>query len=433
MKALYNLFFILFSLLYLPYFLLKGKYHRDMKQRFGVFDKGTFTDISGSRPVWVHAVSVGEMKTAQSLISKIRQTAPSKRFVISNVTQTGHRIALSVAGPKDKVIYFPLDLSFIVRGLVGRLKPSLFVSIETEIWPNLITELADKRVPIAVVNGRISPASYRNYSIIRPVMRSILDKVTLFCMRTEQDAARIKALGASSENVHVTGNMKFDGVFSKDDGRQQEWRPVRDKDIWLKRPAELFIAGSTHRGEDGRILRSYKELKRSHPNLTLLIAPRHIERIGEIEGLTRRMGLNAVRMSEVEKKDRGGDGRDGGADTVFLLDSVGHLSLLYDLATVVFMGGSLVPHGGQNFIEPAARSKPVITGPYVHNFRYACDLFIRKDAIRIVRSYGELLDSLQTLLDDEKMRKSMGERAEKVVKDNVGSAEKTVRLMQRYL
>jgi len=430
MRLLYNIFFIIFAVFYLPYFLLKGKYHKDIWQRFGIFDKETFTDIAASRPVWVHAVSVGEMRTAEGLINKIRSFSPSKRFVISNVTQTGHKIAVSVARKGDMVIYFPIDLSFVVRKLLRSIDPSLFIVIETEIWPNLLTELANKKVPIVLMNGRISPNSFRNYRLIKAVMRRVLDKITLFSMRTEADAGRIKALGAPADRVHVTGNMKFDSVFFKEQEGSDEWSPIRNKRAWLKESSQLIIAGSTHRGEDGKILRSYSALKKSHPDLALLIAPRHIERANEISDLTRELGFGVIRMSDVE---RGVLGSAGDRGPVYLLDSIGHLSSLYKLATIVFMGGSLIPHGGQNFIEPAAYAKPIITGHYVHNFKSACELFASNNAIEIVHSDDELLHSLETLLADGEKRKAMGERAKKVVSENVGSTDRNIELIRQYL
>ncbi len=428
MRLFYNIGFIVFALLYLPYFLLRGKYHKGVWQRFGIFDKDAFKDISASGPVWVHAVSVGEMMTAEGLIDRMRRLYPSKRFVISTVTETGNRIALSSAREGDMVIYFPIDLSFVVRKLAGRINPSLFIAIETEIWPNLFTELAEKKVPIVLMNGRISPKSFRNYRIVRPVMRNILDKAALFCMRTDADAERIKALGAPAERVRVTGNMKFDNVLLKNEKGPDEWPPIRNKGTWLKDASRLIIAGSTHRGEEIRILRSYKALRKDHPGLALLIAPRHIERTNEVSGLTRESGFSAIRMSEVER----GAARVS-EDSVFLLDSIGHLGSLYELATIVFMGGSLIPHGGQNFIEPAAFAKPVITGPYVHNFKSVCELFASSDAIEIVRSDDELLGSLRTLLADDEKRKGMGERAKKLVFGSAGSTDRNIDLIKRFL
>lgn len=433
MRFLYNIFFVIFAVFYLPYFLLKGKYHKDLRQRFGIFDRDAFTDISSSAPLWVHAVSVGEMKTAEGLMKRIRSRYPSKRFVISNVTQTGHGIAASSAGESDMVIYFPVDLSFVVRRLVRLIKPSLFIAIETEIWPNLITELNAKSVPVVLVNGRISGRSFRNYKLIKRMIRPVLDKISLFCMRTEADALRIKELGAFPEKVHVTGNMKFDGVLSKSEGGPDVWPPIRNKKAWLGGSSKLMIAGSTHRGEDASILRSFKELKKEHPDLSLLIAPRHIERSDEVSALTKEAGLDVIKMSEVEKRCTQDTASACSGNSVFLLDSIGHLSSLYELATVVFMGGSLVPHGGQNFIEAAAYAKPVITGPFVHNFKSACELFVSNDAIEIVRSGDELLSSLRGLLSDDGKRKAMGQRAREVVLANIGSTDRNISLMEQYL
>lgn len=436
MRILYDIFFIIFAIFYLPYFLLKGKYQKDFLQRFGIFNKDVFTHIAPDRPVWLHAVSVGEMKAAESLMAKIRGLFPSKRFIISNITQTGHRIAVSVARKEDAVIYFPLDLSFVVKKLVKLINPSLFIAIETEIWPNLITELAHKNIPIVLINGRISPRSFRNYRLIKPVIRNILRKITLFCMRTERDADRIKELGAPADRVNVSGNMKFDTVLIKDEKETAKWPPIKNKGLWLLESSTLIIAGSTHRGEDGKILRSYKILKRDNPDLTLLIAPRHIERTNEISALIEQSGFSAVKISEVEKRCTNPTSDITtvyDSNSVFILDSIGHLGSLYKLATVVFMGGSLISRGGHNFIEPATYAKPVITGPYVHNFKDMCELFANNDAIEIVHNDNELVNSLRKLLSDEDRRKAMGEKAKKVVFDNIGSTDRNISLIKKFL
>ncbi|GAG09261.1 unnamed protein product, partial [marine sediment metagenome] len=267
------------------------------------------------------------------------------------------------AGGEDLVIYFPVDLSFVVRKMVKLINPAIFIAIETEIWPNLITELYQKKVPIALVNGRISPNSFRNYSLMKPIIRGILNKITLFCMRTESDAERIKELGAPVDRLKVTGNMKFDSVFLKNDEKSTEqWFPIENRGLWLGDSSKLIIAGSTHRGEDSEILKSYKALKGDFPELRLLIAPRHTERSNEIDALIKKSGFKAVRMSEIEKSGYAAKGKSTVYDnsSVFILDSMGRLSSLYEFATIVFMGGSLVPHGGQNFIEPAMHSKPIV-------------------------------------------------------------------------
>ena len=436
MRFIYDIFFIVFAIFYLPYFLLKGKYHRHYLQRLGIFDKDTFLRIAPKRPIWLHAVSVGEMKTAADFIAKMRKSFPSKRFVISNITKTGHDIATSVAKEEDIVIYFPMDLSFVVRRLVEFINPSLFIAIETEIWPNLITELYAKNIPIVLMNGRISPNSFRNYRLIRPIMRRILSKITLFCMRTERDAEKIKKLGASVDRVKVTGNMKFDSVFVKDENKIEEWPPFTNKSTWLPESSKFIIAGSTHRGEDDKILESYKALKKDFSKLKLLIAPRHIERAAEIGALVEKSGFKAVRISDIEEKCagvKGGTTAVWGDNSIFILDSIGRLRSLYKLATVVFMGGSLVPHGGQNFIEPAVYAKPIVTGPYLDNFKDMSELFARNSAMEIVHNEDELADSLRGLLSDEDKCNAMGERAKRIVFDNIGSTDRNISLIRKFL
>lgn len=425
MQILYNIFFILFAIAYFPYFLIKRKGNKGFLQRLGIFDKELLRGVADNRPIWIHAVSVGEMKTIEGLISRIRTLFPSKRLVISNITRAGRDVALSIAGRSDIVIYLPLDISFIVRKVIRLVNPSAFIIIETEIWPNLITELYAKKVPIVLMNGRLSPKSFRRYNIIKPVMKNILEKITLFAMRTKDDAERIMALGAPHERVKITGDMKFDMIYKSGEDNKAQWFPIERRNLWLGDSAKLIIAGSTHRGEDAKILKSFKAINKDFRDTSLLIAPRHVERTNEISSLVEKFGFKPVKMSEVVS------GRDVHSDRncVFILDSVGYLKLLYQLATVVFMGGSLVPHGGHNFAEPAAYAKPIITGPFVHNFKDMSEIFIKEQALEMVRDVDELENSLKRLVSSEKICKLMGENARKVVLDNVGSTERNCLLI----
>lgn len=394
-------------------------------QRLGIFAKDELRGIADNRPIWIHAVSVGEMKASEGLINRMRTLFPSKRLVISNVTKTGHDIALSMAGRNDLVIYLPLDISFIVRKVINLINPSVVIIIETEIWPNLITELYAKKIPVVLMNGRISQKSFKNYSIIKPVIKGILGKIALFAMRTKDDASRMTALGAPSERIKITGNMKFDMIYKSSEDINRQWFPIERRNLWLSDPEKLIIAGSTHRGEEAKVLKSFKALRKDFAEARLLIAPRHIERADEVAALTEKFGFRPVKMSAIiAEKDAHSD-----RNNVFILDSIGYLKPLYQLATVVFMGGSLIPHGGHNFVEPAVYAKPIITGPFVHNFKDMSELFIKENALETVKDEEGLERSLKRLMSDERLRRSMGESARKVVLDNVGSTERNCLLI----
>lgn len=425
MQILYNIFFIIFAIAYLPYFLIKRKGNKGFLQRLGIFGKDEFRDIAGNGPIWIHAVSVGEMKASEVLINRIRALFPSKRFVISNITKTGHDMAKSLAGKNDLVIYLPLDISFIVRKVISLINPFVVIIIETEIWPNLIAELYAKKIPVVLMNGRISQKSFKNYSIIKPVMRNILSEITLFAMRTKDDAARIIALGAHPEKVKITGNMKFDMICKTSGDINKQWFPIEHRNLWLVDSAKLIIAGSTHRGEEAKVLKSFKAVKKKFAEARLLIAPRHVERTDEIAALIEKFGFNPVRMSEIVA----GKDMHSNDNNVFILDSTGYLKPLYQLATVVFVGGSLIPHGGHNFVEPAAYAKPIITGPFVHNFKDMFELFVRENALEAVKDEEGLECSLKRLISDERLQRSMGESARKVVLDNAGSTERNCLLV----
>ncbi len=259
--------------------------------RLGIFPQSAINKIKHRKVIWLHTVSVGEAQAADNLVKNLKREYSDFCLVISTVTKTGNKIAQKLIGIQDLVIYFPLDISFIVKRVISAIKPKLFIIAETEIWPNLIINLAKKGVPIALVNGRVSNNSFRGYKIIRPFLSRVLQSFSLFCMQTKEDAQRIVELGADRDKVKVTGNMKFDVQLSAISCRLSA--------LGLSEEEKLFIAGSTHRGEEEIALQVYKELIKNYPNLRLLIAPRHIERTTEVEKLILRFGFKAQRVSQL--------------------------------------------------------------------------------------------------------------------------------------
>ena len=268
MFIIYDLIFLVFALLWLPVYLCKRKFHQGFRMRLGILPE----DLELNQPIWLHAVSVGEVMATRKVIAELRVTYPDKKFLVSTVTPTGNKIAKGIARPSDFVSYLPLDLSFIVRYVVDRIKPSLFVIMETEIWPNLISYLYRKNIPIILVNGRISNRSFGGYRIIKFLFKPLLNKINLFCVQTKVDAERFLRLGVPQEKIKITGNMKFDIADLKKD-----YTDYRLK-LGLDAQERLLVAGSTHPGEEEVILSIYKELLRDFPDLQLLIAPRHPER-----------------------------------------------------------------------------------------------------------------------------------------------------------
>lgn len=388
--------------------------------RMGIFPKGF---LKKSNPIWIHAVSVGEVNAVKSLIRELRKEYPEKNLVISTVTETANTIAKLLVEDDDRAIFLPLDLSFIIKRVIRKIRPSLFIIAETEIWPNLIWRLEREKVPIILVNGRISDQSFKGYKIVRFLLKGILRKISLFCMQTERDKKRILSLGVLKEKVFLTGNMKFDTIDYRD--FEEDYRDYRQK-LDLKSTEELIVAGSTHPGEEEIILEVYEKLSVDFPSLKLLIAPRHPERAGNIAVLAIKHGFNPVRISQLTNQPTG-------QKIIFILDTIGKLISFYAISTVIFVGGSLVKRGGHNILEPAFFRKPIIFGPYMFNFRDICDLFLSNKAAIKVDNKQELFEEVKNLLDNPSEKEELGKRARILILENQGAVEKNISLIRSLI
>lgn len=423
MPIFYDLIFFFVSLFYLPVYLLRGKFHRGFFARLGILPKG----LELERPIWIHAVSVGEAIMMRPLLEKLRQEFPGKKFVISTVTVTGNRIARGLAQEKDFVTYLPLDFSFIVRRVIGRVNPSLFIIAETELWPNLISCLKQKKIPIVVVNGRISDGSFKGYRCIRFLLSPFLNKVTKFLVQSERDCQRLCALGVKKENVLATGNMKFDASLEGAGyaGVKEEDQGLRQK-LGLPAEEKLIVAGSTHPGEEKAVLLAFNKLSAKYQGrLRLLIAPRHPERAKEVARLASGLGSNTVFISQIEHT--------AGPTAVFILDTVGQLMHYYAIADIVFMGGSLVKKGGHNILEPALFAKPILFGRYMFNFRDIADLFLQNHAAILLQGKEELPLKLRFLLDNPALRSQLGNSARQLVMNNQGAAARNLQVIKELM
>ena len=358
----------------------------------------------------------------KGLVLELRKAFPGKKLIISTVTPTGNKIAETLSLEGDLVTYLPLDLSFIVRRVIKKIRPCLFVIAETELWPNLIQVLHDQHIPMAVVNGRISDGSYKGYHLIKAFLRSTLRVVDLFCVQSQRDRERLIALGATADKVKVAGNMKFDLKIGAQDGPRGVL--YRDK-LGLSSKDKLLIAASTHFGEEEIILEIYFELLKQHKDLRLLIVPRHPERSDEVDKLVVKSGLKGLRISLISQRPAGLDYR-----PVFILDTVGELMQYYAIADIVFVGGSLVKTGGHNILEPGALGKPVLFGPQMFNFRDIADLFIENQAGIRVNNKEELLSAIRGLLDDPGKAAELGRRALELISCNQGATQRTLDLIK---
>ena len=371
---------------------------------------------------WIHAVSVGEAIAAAPLVEGLRRRWPALPLVVSTVTETGARVVRQRFTGLASHRYLPLDFPGASRRVIASIRPAFFVGMETELWPNLLRTLAARGVPAMVANGRLSDRSFRRYRLVRGAMRRVLADVSVFGMQSDEDARRVIALGATPERVVVTGNVKHEALPD----------PAGAADLWRRlaglAPRQMvWIAGSTHRGEEGGVLDAHVAARATRPDLALIIAPRHPERVGEVISLVTARGFTAVRRSELPGAvpDR--------ATTVIVLDTVGELAQLYSIADVVFVGGSLAPFGGHNMLEPAARAKPVLFGPHTTNFRDAATLLLDSEGGRLVHDSRELGVELIRLLDDPLLRATSGEKAHAAVAAQHGAVGLTLELIERYL
>ncbi len=397
--------------------LTRGKYRRGIRERLG----GAAPWHGAAAPLWLHAVSVGEVMAAAPLARLLVGRHPDVPLLASTTTETGRAVAEQRI-PAARFVFFPLDFGWSVRRALRALRPRAVLLTETELWPNFLAACATAGIPAVVVNGRISPRSFPRYRLIRPWFRLVLRDVRLFCMQSAADAERILALGAPTERVTVTGNLKYDLPALE----QAMDRDAIRAGLALPAACRLVVAGSIHRGEDEPVLEAYRAAAASRPELCLLLAPRHPERLDEVERAAARAGVACVRRSRLP----GDAPRPGGA---ILLDTMGELARLYSVASVVFVGGSLIPHGGQNILEPAAYGRPVLHGPHMGNFAEMRDLFQAARAAVEVADGRSLSKALQALLDDPAEADRMGRAGRAIVEAQRGATARTADLVGALL
>jgi 3-deoxy-D-manno-octulosonic-acid transferase len=428
---LYDILFHGFFVATLPYVIYKAitteKYRDGIGERFGHFKREKLAHLAGNGPgVWIHAVSVGETKAAMPLLKAIREARPEARILFSTTTRTGQAVARSEGQACiDALVYLPLDFSWAVKNIINEFNPSIFIVVEKEVWPNLYKTLNERSVPIVVVNGVISERSYGRFMRFRFFFGQIFSTIGFYCASSPSDMKRAVALGVKKDHAIVTGNLKFD---QKPAGKCAITKGLKTA-LGLVTGEILFVAGSTHGGEEEVILSAFKEALKEHPGLRLAIAPRHPERFAEVEGLIKKSGLSYKKRSSKGRASKGIK-----KSEVFLLDTMGELLCLYELAHITFVGGSLVPDiGGHNLLEPAGLGRPVLFGPYVHTAAAMAELLREAHGGVMVRDGRELSKKLKELSADDAARKTMGDAAHKVVEDNRGALDKTLKIIQGFL
>jgi len=409
----------------LPYWLYQivrhGKYRTGFAERVGkVPARLTAGDSAGpKRVIWVHAVSVGEVLAVSGLVEEMRQQFPRHRVVVSTTTDTGQALARKRFG-EENVFYFPMDFAFAIRSFLQALRPELVVLAETEFWPNFLRLAQASGARIAVVNGRISDRSWPNYKRFRWALRRVLEHVDLFLAQTQEDGARLQSIGAEAARVRVTGNLKFDGSLPAPPPIVESLRQA----LTAEGAGPVLVCGSTVEDEEPPLLKAFENVRVGHPRAVMILAPRRPERFDEVAILLQQLGIPLWRRSRWQ-----GETLAGG---VLLVDSIGELAALYALADVAFVGGSLVPRGGHNIIEPAQHGVAIVVGNHTENFRDIVGLFQSRDAVRIV-GLAELPLTLMHLLADDTERRELGRRAEEAMRSQMGATARTLEALKSLL
>jgi 3-deoxy-D-manno-octulosonic-acid transferase len=422
MYVLYSTLLGAALILSLPYWIYQmlrhGKYGLGFFQRLGRVP--LHLSRTDQPTIWIHAVSVGEVLAVSGLIYQLRVRLPGYRIVVSTTTDTGQKLARDRFGAKN-VFYFPIDLGFAIRPYLDALRPQLIVIAETEFWPNFLRLAKSAGARIVVVNARISDRSWRGYRRLHWWLPKVIQNVDLFLAQTQDDSRRLIDIGAPGSRVAVTGNLKFDLQLTQPPPVMAN---LRDS-FRATGAAPILVFGSTADDEEERmLLQAFQSILASHPHATMILAPRHPERFAAVAALLESLGIHFLRRSLW-----GGEPLAGG---VLLLDTIGELSAIYGLADVAFVGGSLVPKGGHNIIEPARHGVAIVVGNHTENFRDIIGLFQSRDALRVVGP-AELPLVLMELISNEAERRALGQRASETLRSQSGASEKTVAALENLL
>ncbi len=433
MYFLYSLLLTVGFVVLLPRFVIDAlrtrKYVTGLRQRLGDLPK---LPPSDQALVWLHCVSVGETEAARPLVRALGKTFPNHRLVVSTTTVTGQQLAQRIfAQDSAAVFYFPIDWSWTVRRVLRILQPSAVLIMETELWPNLLRECRRQTIPVALVNGRISPTSASRYGKIRSFMKRVLNDLTMAVMQSDKDVARIRELGLAGNKAVSSGNLKFDSaeIITGDSASLD----LRDR-FGFNRERPLIVAASTHAPEEQAVLDALKRIRQSEngKHARLLIAPRHPQRFDEVAKQIEESGLSWARRSANSAP------ADANCD-VILLDSIGELRQVFAFADIAFVGGSIASKGGHNILEPAAAGVCIITGAHTDNFTAVMKAFLAEDAVvqlpdvSLAEAAGKLAEAISEMLGNDSRRRALGERAKAVCNRNRGATERTINIISTLL
>jgi 3-deoxy-D-manno-octulosonic-acid transferase len=423
-RVIYNLLWPLGLLFFLPGYLMKmfrrGGYREKFGQRLGIYGIDVRARLAKQRSTWLHAVSVGEVTVALKLASALRAVEPDLHCVLTTTTTTGFALANRNASPWIEVMYAPLDFWPIMRRAFAVIRPARILLIEAEIWPNLAAEAHGRRIPIALVNARLSPRSEKRFRLFRFLVAPTFRLLDLVCVQDPADVDRWQQLGVERSRIRNTGSIKYDPV-NRDDHVDIQKARVFDLNVSNQDQLVLF-GGSTHPGEEEILAKVFLKLRQQFPSLRLFIAPRHVERLREIRAQLEALSLPVRLASEARNH------RDAKPDCV-LLDTTGELQRWYGIATVVFVGKSLTAHGGQNPVEPIVAGKPVIFGPHMENFAALAQTLVAKNGAIQVLDVEELECAAEKLLRDNEARRLLVQSAERVLTQHRGATAHTAQLI----
>ncbi len=406
---------------YLPQIAVRKKYWRSLAGKLGLEALNLSASVLPRPRIWFHAVSVGEVVALDPLVKAVKELCPAASLIVSTGTETGQDKARNSIPLADGFLYLPLDFPSFINPVIERIKPDLFVLMETELWPNLIHSLRAQGAAIALVNGRISDRSFPRYRLFRRFFASTLDSIDLFLMASDLDAQRVAAMGASEDRIVVTGNTKFDACLRDTPQNSQErLRGLLD----LDGSSMIWVAGSTHSGEHETVLDVYGRLSEKFPELVLILAPRHVERTPSIIWAMQERSMEPPFLFSSAEAGETRNGR-----KVVIVDKTGELFEIFSLASAVFVGGSLVPKGGQNILEPAAWGKMVLFGPSMEDFRDARDILTASGAGIEVKDAKGLAVRLQEILLDARRASELGAKGREAVMKHSGSAARNARLL----
>ncbi|HSM87980.1 MAG TPA: 3-deoxy-D-manno-octulosonic acid transferase [Candidatus Limnocylindrales bacterium] len=421
MYIVYSLLLACVALLSMPWWAFQmlrlGKYRAGFGERLGRVP-GRLKSIGPQGPIWIHAVSVGEVLAVSQLVAELNKQYPDRAVFVSTTTATGQQLARQRFG-QDHVFYMPLDFGFALRPYLKKLRPDLLILAETEFWPNLIHLSRRQGAATAIVNARISDGSFPRYRRFRGFFSRVLSEVDLFLAQTGADAQRLAEIGAPQDRVHISGNLKFDIRLSSASTLMGPLRQAIGQD------SPVIVCGSTTEGEEELVLAAFQKVLDQFPKAVMIVAPRHPERFEKVAGMIESAGLKSIRRSAWQESTPV-------SGCVFLLDSVGELAALYALADLAFVGGSLAPAGGHNILEPAQYGVAVLTGPHTFNFREITRIFIEGGGLSVVTGES-MAEEFLDLLRDGPRREQLGNRAKELFRRNTGATRKTLEALAPLL